>query len=181
MRIVGGVVRGRRLSLTRKTGVRPTSEKVREALFDILGQNLNGMTFLDICSGSGAISFEALSRGADSVLAIEINKICCTDIKKISVDLGFDKKIKVLQGDARCLLKDVVVSHQKFDIIYFDPPWSDLDFALDILDCLLVQKSIWKVFILEFDKNFKISNLPSKVSNSIKEIRRYGRTNLLFF
>ena len=97
------------------------------------------------------------------------------------MDLGFDKKIKVLQGDARCLLKDVVVSHQKFDIIYFDPPWSDLDFALDILDCLLVQKSIWKVFILEFDKNFKISNLPSKVSNSIKEIRRYGRTNLLFF
>lgn len=181
MRIVGGVVKGRRLHLTSKTNVRPTSERVREALFDILGQNMDGVSFLDICSGSGAISFEAISRGADRVVAIDNDKDCCENIDKVSVDLGLEKEIEVLQGDARQILRDKVVSLEKFDIIFFDPPWSDKELASDILKYLLSEKDFWKVFILEFDKNFKISDLCKEISSSIKEIRRYGRTNLLFF
>lgn len=181
MRIVGGVARGRRLRVTGKTQVRPTTERVREALFDTLGQNLDGMSFLDICSGSGAISFEAMSRGANHVVAIENNEICCANIKKVAKDLQFEKKIEVLQGDARNVLVNLVAKGKKFDIIFFDPPWTNKVLAFDILNYLLVQNSFWRVFVFEFDKNFKINNLPSEASSSIKEIRRYGGTNLLYF
>ena len=181
MRIVGGLVKGRRLHLTSKNNVRPTSERVREALFDILGQNLDDVSFLDICSGSGAISFEALSRRAVRVVAIDNDKDCCENIEKVSVDLGLEKRIEVLQGDARQILRDLVMSLEKFDIVFFDPPWSDKELAFDILKYLLCEKDFWKVFVFEFDKNFKISDLSREISSSIKEIRRYGRTNLLFF
>ena len=120
MRIVGGVARGRRLRVTGKTHVRPTTERVREVLFDTLGQNLDGMSFLDICSGSGAISFEAMSRGANHVVAIENNEICCVNIKKVAKDLQFEKKIEVLQGDARNVLVNLVAKGKKFDIVFFD-------------------------------------------------------------
>jgi len=181
MRIVGGVAGGKRLRVIDNTKVRPTTERAREALFDMLGQNLDGLSFLDVCSGSGAISFEAMSRGANYVVAIEKNRISCTNIKEVSKELQLGKKIEVLHGDARIVLKDLVLKGKKFDIIFCDPPWSDKDLALDILEYLIVQKGFWKVFVFEFDKKFKISNLPSKVSDSIKEIRKYGRTNLLFF
>jgi len=164
-----------------KTHVRPTTERVREALFDTLGQNLGGMTFLDICSGSGAISFEAISRGADHVVAIENNKICCNNIKKVAKVLQFEKKIEIFQEDARNALVNLVDRGEKFDIIFFDPPWTDKTLAFDILIYLLGKKKFWRFFIFEFDKKFKISNLPNEVSSSIKEIRRYGGTNLLFF
>ena len=116
MRITGGAMRGRILVGKVGSGVRPTTSRVREALFSMVGQDLSGWTVLDAFGGSGLLGFEALSRGADSVTVCERHRGHARQIKasaaalKVSIDLRVSDASAVMAGGA-------------WDLVLLDPPY----------------------------------------------------------
>jgi len=123
LRIIAGQVRGRRLRTPKGWATRPTSDRVREALFNILGQRVLDSMFLDLFAGSGAVGLEALSRGARKVIFVENN---CKALASLLFNLsatGFQDKGQVIATDARRALFDLNRQGLTFDLAYIDPPY----------------------------------------------------------
>jgi len=121
VRIIGGVWRSRMIPFPDLPGLRPTPDRVRETLFNWLGQNLAGRHCLDLYAGSGALGFEALSRGAASVTMVERAPRVCRALQDNAVLLGA-RDLNVVCGDALEFLAGVPVS-TRFDVVFLDPPF----------------------------------------------------------
>jgi len=173
MRISGGDLRGRKLFVP-KTGLRPTTDKVRQALFNILGP-LQGKSFLDLYSGSGAVGLGAASRGAAPVFFVEQERNACFIIKK-NLDLT-----GIAGSVVQKLAFRFAASYQgdPFDIIFLDPPyfsedekksWSNFDFSrlLGVNGCLIYEISSQETF-------------PRLSGCSILKEKKYGETTLLMY
>ena len=119
LRIVGGVWRSRVLRFVEAEGWRPTPGRVRETLFNWLGQELHGLKCLDLFAGSGALGFEAASRGAASVVMVESNAAAQRALLE-NIKLLNATQIEAHRGDA---LGFLVNNQQKFDVIFLDPPF----------------------------------------------------------
>lgn len=134
VRIVGGHWRGRHIKVTDLRGLRPTADRVRETLFNWLGQRLDGLVCFDMFSGSGAIGFEALSRGAKQVIMVELNKTAFNELKnnlaqfKDAAELG---RLDLVQSDA--ISYGAKVADNSVDITFIDPPFSNEDLFLKAL------------------------------------------------
>lgn len=111
-------MRGRRVPVPRGE-VRPTSERARQAYFNIAGERIQGARFLDLFAGSGIFSFEALSRGARSALAIDQSRQTCAAIEGLAKDLGVE--VRALASDAISGISRLGAS--VFDLVYADPPY----------------------------------------------------------
>jgi 16S rRNA (guanine966-N2)-methyltransferase len=122
LRIVAGRLRGRRLSVPTDPELRPTSDRVREALFNILGQDLSGLDVLDLFAGSGALGFEALSRGARRVAFVEGDPRTATALRRAAEDLGLVREAKVIVGRVEDVL-DRARLGGPYDLILADPPY----------------------------------------------------------
>ncbi len=122
MIITGGEARGRRIACPENAEVRPTASKIRQAFFNILGERVTDARFLDIFAGSGLMGFEALSRGARSLVAIEESKKLVAAIRKCAKKLGFEHEAEVLQGDFRRAIEWLPTG--EFDIAFADPPYN---------------------------------------------------------
>jgi 16S rRNA (guanine(966)-N(2))-methyltransferase RsmD len=127
LRITAGTLRGRRIPIP-KHDVRPTSERARQAYFNIVADRIEGATFLDLFAGTGAFSFEAVSRGAASATAIDRN---VTLIGKTARD--WQLPVTAISGD---VLKAVPKLESTFDLVYTDPPYDfqQYDELLTVLD-----------------------------------------------
>jgi 16S rRNA (guanine966-N2)-methyltransferase len=119
VRIIAGRDRGRRIAVPDLPGLRPTPDRVRETLFNWLGQWLEGQSCLDLFAGSGALGFEAASRGAKRVVMIEENLQALKALEK-SRDLLQANEVEVLRGDAHDYLRR---TGDKFDVVFLDPPF----------------------------------------------------------
>lgn len=119
VRITGGQWRSRLLPVASVTGLRPTPDRVRETLFNWLGQDLTGWRCLDLFAGSGAIGFEAASRGAQSVTLVESNPRVCAVLKQQIATLGATQ-VELLRRDA---LKFAAAVTQAYDLVVLDPPY----------------------------------------------------------
>jgi len=120
VRIVGGSMRSRLIDVPEAMGLRPTPDRVRETLFNWLGQDLTGLRCLDLFAGSGALGFEAASRGAGEVVMVESASKVFTHLQKTLERLAANN-VKLLQGDA---LKFVTgASLRRFDLVMLDPPF----------------------------------------------------------
>jgi len=131
MRIGGGSAGGRRVRGRRtrrgEAGLRPTSSRVRLAIFSMLGPGgLSGLNVLDLYAGTGALGFEALSRGADSAEFVELNERRCKQIKTAAEELGFSDRSTVRRGRCERVTKTLT---NNFDIVFIDPPYADNPFA----------------------------------------------------
>lgn len=122
LRIVAGRLRGRRLRVPRDPALRPTSERVREALFNILGQDLSGFDVLDLYAGSGALGFEALSRGARRVVFVESNPRLAAALRRSAEELGVDRDASVIVGRVEDVLERARLGGP-FHVILADPPY----------------------------------------------------------
>ena len=120
MRVTGGILRGRRI-LAPKRDVRPTQDKVKEALFSILGPRVSGVRFLDAFAGSGAVGIEAWSRGASHVCWVESDPKTVQVIQSNNETLC-DSEGEVVQADALRYLKERI-ARDPFDIVFLDPPY----------------------------------------------------------
>lgn len=133
MRVIAGEYRGRVLKSPAGLGTRPTSDRLRETLFNVLAPRLAGARFLDLCAGTGAIGIEAASRGASFVTFVDrVHKICALIEENLDL-LGVpEDQTEVVKSDASEYLKRTVRSEgtdwragsEPWDIVYFDPPYA---------------------------------------------------------
>jgi len=119
VRIIAGEYRGRRIPVAQKADLRPTPDRVRETLFNWLGQDLSGRACLDLFAGSGALGFEALSRGAASAVMVENNSDALRALRENADKLGA-RNLTVVRGDALEFARD---SRGRFDVVFVDPPY----------------------------------------------------------
>lgn len=123
MRVITGIYKGRRLKTLEGSAVRPTSDRMRETLFNILAPRIEGARFLDLCAGSGAIGIEALSRGVGQVTFVESSRKSSTVISENLRHCEIRKGYTFIARDALMALKYLAQEKQQFDLIYFDPPY----------------------------------------------------------
>lgn len=123
MRVIGGLFRGRRLRATPGQAVRPTSDRLRETLFNVLAPRISDARFLDICAGSGAVGIEALSRGASRATFIDASRRACSVIEANITALGVTGHATIINRDAVAALKRLASAGEQYDIIFVDPPY----------------------------------------------------------
>ncbi|HEX5702020.1 MAG TPA: 16S rRNA (guanine(966)-N(2))-methyltransferase RsmD [Pyrinomonadaceae bacterium] len=127
MRIIAGKYRGRQLKSPPSAQTRPTSDRLRETLFNVLAPRIEGVRFLDLCAGTGAVGIEALSRGAEHVTFVDKSRKMCALIEANTSTLGIDaEEFEIVSADA----SDFVRRHAKkerepFDMIFYDPPYAE--------------------------------------------------------
>jgi len=136
MRIIAGKYRGRRLKSPPSLGTRPTSDRLRETLFNIVAPRIEGARFLDLCAGSGAVGIEALSRGAAHVTFADRSRkmyaLIETNLKLLDVS---DDAVEVVGREALDFLRRTIKDEAgPFDLIFVDPPYA-MDYE-KVLDCL---------------------------------------------
>lgn len=126
MFIIAGLYRRQQLKSPKGDQTRPTSSRLREALFNICQHSIEESRFLDIFAGSGAMGFEALSRGAQSATFIETNKHAIQCIESNMEHLKVRAQCQILRGDAFAMLQFLEKKGKQFDVIYADPPYQTL-------------------------------------------------------
>ena len=135
VRIIGGKWRSRIVRFPPRPQIRPTPDRVRETLFNWLGQRLDGLACLDLFAGSGALGFEAMSRGAARVVMVESDRSVAAALRESSAALGA-QGLEVVAGDALGYLR---APGERFDVAFLDPPFaSDLaERAIELLPARL--------------------------------------------
>lgn len=185
MRIVAGKFRGRALVKSEHLQLRPTTDKNRQALFNILtagkfikeiGFEIQGAHVLDMCCGTGAVGFEALSRGAKSATFIDINQEHLKIVQKNSADLKVENAVKIICLDAKKLPKN----ETEFDLIFVDPPYAEDYFSIlsSLLENNWTKKSPLIVVEFQTTSEPKFISLPNF---NLLDLRRYGKTAFAFF
>jgi 16S rRNA (guanine966-N2)-methyltransferase len=179
MRIIGGRLRGRDLGAV-PDGVRPTSDRVRESLFSILG-SLEGKRVLDLFAGTGALGLEAYSRGAASVVFVERSRGVAGALRRRLRDLDLDPAssgaIRLLQTDAsKALRKLADIADEKFDLVLMDPPYVEGD-RIGTLEDLFSTSLLSEdgIVVVEGPKRHP---LPPVVGGRVLDERPYGETIL---
>ncbi len=123
MRVIGGIARGRRLRAPRGRQTRPTSDYLREVLFDLLAQQVSGRTFLDLYAGTGAVGIEALSRGASRAIFVESSRSALATLRRNLEVSGFLDRSEVVPIEVLQYLRRVASESRQFDLIFLDPPY----------------------------------------------------------
>ena len=176
MRIVAGTFRGRKLA-SPPEGVRPTSDRVREALFGRLG-DLNGLAVLDLFAGTGALGFEAVSRGAGELVCVDQSSRAMATLEKNAGRLGLEGEIQCIRSPAQTALRRLHAEGRQFDLIFLDPPYADIGSVPEILSEFLKLSllSPGAVVVVEGPRNPPL-DLPIK-GFEVEEARRYGDTTV---
>ncbi|MCH7824633.1 MAG: 16S rRNA (guanine(966)-N(2))-methyltransferase RsmD [Acidobacteria bacterium] len=141
VRVIAGVARGRRLAVPDVGGLRPTSDRARETLFNVLAPRLPGARFLDLFAGSGAVGIEALSRGAAAAVFIEQNALAVATLEANLELCRFAGSATVVRGAWQGALRRLAGAEEPLDVAFLDPPydWADAHSCLEaILDHALI-------------------------------------------
>lgn len=156
---------------------RPTPSKVRAAVFNILQSHINGANWLDICAGSGAMGAEALVRGANQVLGIELSAIACRIVNENWQKVAkSNQTFQVIKGDAVKVLPKL--QPKFFDVVYFDPPYQS-ELYQPVLQALPPLLSEDAIVIAECDR---LRPLPEVIGDLVcSDHRQYGQTSLFFY
>lgn len=175
MRIIAGSLRGRRLNPPTTLPVRPTTDMARESLFNILNNYVDyeECTVMDLFAGTGAVSFEFISRGAKEVTSIDINNQCIDFIKQSATRMGVNN-LHTVRTDVFDLLKR---AYKRFDIIFADPPYA-LENLPQLPDIVFASNVLTDdgIFILEHPREYQFEEHPH-----FWQHRNYGKVNFSFF
>lgn len=174
MRIIAGRFRGRKLKDLKADGVRPTLDRVRENLFNIISQDVRDSIFLDLFAGSGAIGFEALSRGAKEVVFSDLSKAVVEHVKTNAKMLG--ESVSVIHADYKSTL--LRLADKRFDIIYLDPPYefNEKELLYELSKSKILDSETLVIYEHNSEKPFK--NEENRFS--IVDERKYGIATLTF-
>jgi 16S rRNA (guanine966-N2)-methyltransferase len=126
MRIISGTYRGVRLQSLKGANLRPTSDQMRETLFDVLGPAIVNARFLDVYAGSGAVGLEAVSRGAGDVVLVESHRAAAELIGRNLESLGAPSGVRVLGCKAATGLERLAAEGLPFDYVFLDPPYAEI-------------------------------------------------------
>ena len=178
MRIVGGEARGRPLRSVPGRGTRPTADRVRQSLFDALGQRMDGLLVLDLYAGTGALGLEALSRGAARAVLVENDARACGVIFHNLAALRYDDRCRVVRAELPAALAQL--RGERFDLVFSDPPYA-LRAAQQTLDGL-AQNGLLEPgarVVLEMDRREPQPMAPEGLE--LVDERPYGDTRVLVY
>jgi 16S rRNA (guanine(966)-N(2))-methyltransferase RsmD len=183
LRIIGGIARGKRIKSVPGETTRPITDKVRQALFNIIGQDIQGAKLLDLFAGTGSVGIEALSRGAEYVCFVELNRRPIAIIRDNLTSTGLQEGAVVIHSDAFTFLERS--ADQKFDYVYIAPPqykgmWSK---TLHILDKHIdwISDDAWviaQIHPIEYESGSEDIRFQNLVEFNQ---RHYGSTLLVFY
>jgi 16S rRNA (guanine966-N2)-methyltransferase len=180
VRVIAGAAKGRRLATIRTLALRPTPDRVREALFNILGVHIDGAAILDLFAGSGAVGLEALSRGARQATFVEVHEPACRLIEKNLRLCSLYEQATVWRDDALNVLTTLKRRGQTFDLIFLDPPYraSLVEDALQLLGDGRLLSANGQVIAEHFFKR----ELPERYGK-LRRVRvaRFGDVALSFY
>lgn len=178
MRIISGTARGTRLYALEGENTRPTLDRVKESLFNIIQNKIQGSIFLDLFSGSGAIGLEALSRGARKAILCDKSKDAIKIIKMNTKKTHLEDRVRIFNSDFKEILKNSI---EKIDIVYIDPPYKT-DYVFESLK-IIIDKNILSedgLIIIETDEEERIMKQIKNLQLEIIDHRKYGRAHLIF-
>ena len=175
-KISGGSLNSRKLKSPKGTNVRPTPGRVKESLFSILMHKLEGANMLDLYAGTGAIGFEAASRGASRVISVEGHRETAQAIEESAQELGIRETVTVVGAPAERALYRI---QGPFDIVYMDPPYAD-DVPLQVFRLLLERELLAPDALVIYEHAAKriLPDIPGYRSTR-EEV--YGDVALAFF
>ena len=174
VRIIGGAWRSRVIEFADVESLRPTANRVRETLFNWLGQSLNGKRCLDLFAGSGALGFEAASRGAEEIVMLEVVKVVVSALKTTQQKLAASA-CRVVALDA---LKFLASNQEKFDIVFVDPPFAS-DLMATVLHKLPEHLADGGVVYAEWSE--PIANVLGDLSAAPWKVTKQGRAGAVHF
>ncbi len=175
MRVITGDARGRRLQTLEGEEVRPTTDKVKEAMFSVIQFEIPGASVLDLFAGSGQLGIEALSRGASSAVFLDSNPKAISVIEENLQHTGLRDRAVVLRQDSLTYLK---LCRQKFDLSFLDPPYHR-GLLQETLPYLAPNMHVGGKIICEFEEKLK---LDEKISNLVlKKCYRYGKIQVALY
>lgn len=171
MRVVAGKHRSRPLISPNNRDVRPTTDMVKESIFNIIQNDIAGSKFLDLFAGSGAIGIEAISRGADKVVFVDNSKESCSIVKK---------NLQMLKEDAQVIFGDYQyaisrLKNAEFDIIFLDPPYEFKDFA-SLMQLIKENNVLSNCGIVIYESLFDKNDDKSVQGYNIIKSKKYGIT-----
>jgi 16S rRNA (guanine(966)-N(2))-methyltransferase RsmD len=123
LRVIAGSARGHKLKAPEGMETRPTTDRIKETLFNMIAYELPGCNFLDLYSGSGGIGIEALSRGADKAVFVDESNVCKKIIEENLVHTKLNAKAVIYQKEVKTVLDQLGQTNEKFDIVFMDPPY----------------------------------------------------------
>ncbi|MBI5244072.1 MAG: 16S rRNA (guanine(966)-N(2))-methyltransferase RsmD [Elusimicrobia bacterium] len=188
MRIIAGSARGRKiLSVPKDSGVKPISGRIKQSLFDILRPKAPGSRFLDLFAGTGAVGLEALSRGAQSVVFVELDKRCAAVIEKNLERSGWSGKGRVFRANILSPLTWIPFRSgvEKFDLIFLGPPYRDAS-NRPLFYCKPVLANIASSQLLADDgwiaaQHHQKEIPPAPAGYDLFRQQRYGDSRVSFF
>lgn len=180
IRVIAGTAGGLKLKTLEGRATRPTSDKVKGSLFNILAPDIQGTTVLDLFSGTGALGIEALSRGAKRAVFIDNNPKCIEIIKENIKYTGFTEMSTIMPSDSTAAINKLSLNGGKFDIILIDPPY-DSGIFIQVLKQLSKGDIIHCNSIIAVESDIK-NGLPDLVDSlAVIKKRCYGGTMLTFY
>ena len=181
MRVISGSARGTVLHSIEDIKTRPTLDRVKESLFNIIQKDIEDSVVLDLFAGSGAIAIEFLSRGASQAYVCDNNPKAVEMIKKNLQKTHLEQKAKVYSKDYKECLKDI--QKIQFDIIFLDPPYK-ADCAIEAMKYIKnaqMLKDCGKLIIETDEPDKYLQEIENKYINfEIYDLRKYGRASLIF-
>jgi 16S rRNA (guanine966-N2)-methyltransferase len=176
LRVIAGEYKGRKLLAPKGLSCRPTLDRVKESIFNVLGADIIDRNVLDLFCGSGSLGIEALSRGAATVAFIDFDKEALEITRRNLSTLGLEKK-------ATCILADVMkiggrIREAKFDLIFIDPPYEN-QYGSQIIKLLLDYAILAEagLLVLEHSRHEEIVYEPLKLLKQLK----FGQTEVDFY
>lgn len=181
MRVVAGKAKGHKLMAPRGLLTRPTSDRVKEALFNILGEEVHNSVVLDLFAGSGALGIEALSRGACRSVFVDSSRISIRSIEKNLEKTNFLAGAEILKGNVPEAIDKLINRAEQFDLIFLDPPYkinpTELKGILETITRERLIKSSGTI-VLEHSSKIAFPEIDKLVPKLSKE---YGDTRLTFY
>ena len=181
MRIIAGRYKSRHLKASVSPGIRPTSDKLRETLFNILGDSVRGCTFLDGCAGVGAIGIEAISRGASMVVFVDESRKASGTIRENLKALDIQEGVRILEMDLVRGIERCAREAMRFDVAFIDPPYGRKEVYESVLRRVADLSVLTEEGVLIFE-HYKSLDMP-EVQGALKRVRQLvqGDSALSFY
>lgn len=183
MRVIAGKFRGRNLKSPPSLRVRPTSDRLRETLFNVIAPRIEGARFLDLCAGSGAVGIEAISRGATHATFVDQSrKMCALIASNLELCRVQDDESSVVHAEASEFLRSSVKrGKESWDIVFFDPPYADE--YVDVLELFAAETGdlLTETGLLVVEHHHKKSLLDELGNIRRQRILKQGDSALSFY
>jgi len=179
MRVIGGNFRGRKLAALHGRNVRPTADRVREAIFNILGPRVRGARVLDLFCGTGALGIEAMSRNASEAVFVDSAGASLNVVRKNLTLCGLTDTVRVIKWDVVKSLNPLLAYREHFDLVFLDPPYNR-QMVLPPLGHLATHHLVAPdaMIIVEHDP---AETIPQGHGQwAVTDTRRYGQTQVTF-